>query len=114
MALARQQLELVAAMGRALTHPATAEEPVTSEFQWPMHANQQLDLGADEASASLEGFLLRKLDDNACVELICLGEAASELVSGLKLPCARRQLPASREMLTEPQRKRNAWDALRR
>jgi hypothetical protein len=113
-ALAQEQLQLLAAMGYALMHPKSADAPVAvTEFQWPMHENLQLDLGPEEAKASLQGFLQRHLEDNGCVELICLGGAASSLLKGLRLPCASRHLPSSREVLGNPAIKRDLWQALR-
>jgi hypothetical protein len=113
-ALAQEQLQLVAGIGYALMHPRPFEDAVTvTEFQWPMHDNLQLDLGPEEARASLQGFLQRQLDDHACVELICLGNAAADLLKGMRLPCAQRRLPASREVLGNPSIKRDLWQALR-
>jgi hypothetical protein len=113
-ALAQEQLQLVAGIGYALMHPRSIDDAVTvTEFQWPMHDNLQLDLGPEEARASLQGFLQRQLDDHACVELICLGDAAADLLKGMRLPCAQRRLPASREVLGNPAIKRDLWQALR-
>lgn len=113
-ALAQEQLQLVAGIGYALMHPRAVEESVAvTEFQWPMHDNLQLDLGPEEARASLQGFLQRQVDDHACVELICLGDAAADLIKGMRLPCAQRRLPASREVLGNPAIKRDLWQALR-
>lgn len=113
-ALATDQLKLVAAIGRALAHPEVDHSaPRVAQFDWPLHDNQQLGLGADEASASLEGYLRRQLDDHQCVELICLGDAAAQRVRSLQLPCAKREIRSSKEMLDEPQLKRDVWRELR-
>jgi hypothetical protein len=112
--LAQDQVQLVGALARALLHPEPlAKKPVVTQFDWPLHGNQQLDLGPDEAAASLQGFLLRQLEENRCVELVCLGEAAAERLRGLRLPCALRRLPSSRDVLENPHRKRELWAALR-
>lgn len=112
--LAREQVQLVGAVARALLHPEPlTSKPRVTQFDWPLHGNQQLDLGPEEAAASLQGFLLRQLEENRCVELLCLGEAAAERLRGLRLPCALRRLPSSREVLTNPLRKRELWAALR-
>ena len=113
-ALAREQLELVTGMARALVHPGTVEAPQVQQFDWPMHNNEHLNLGQDEAAASLQGFLSRQLDEHACVELICLGDGARERTRSLNLPCASIALPATRVLLEEPRRKRDAWRDLRR
>ena len=112
--LANEQVQLVAAVARAMVHPAPlAAKPAVTQFSWPLHGNQQLDLGPEEAAASLQGFLQRQLDDTGCVELLCLGEAAAQRLSGLRLPCALRRLPASRAVLANPALKRELWAALR-
>ncbi|GAB5414651.1 MAG: hypothetical protein Cons2KO_22540 [Congregibacter sp.] len=113
-ALAQDQLRLIGAMARALNHPEVkTAEPMVSQFNWPIVAGQQLELGPEEARASLEGFLQRKLDEAACVELICLGEPAWQRLQPLSLPCARRRTLSSRELLQDPSRKAQAWADLR-
>ncbi|MEM1403316.1 MAG: hypothetical protein AAGG55_08300 [Pseudomonadota bacterium] len=113
-ALAQDQLQLIAAMGRALQHSDGERVVVThTQFDWPLHGNMQLDLGNEEAAATLEGFLQRQLDEHGCVELVCLGEAAAERVNGLRLPVAARQIHSSRELLSNATLKKAAWDRLR-
>lgn len=113
-ALAQDQLRLITAMARAIEHPQTPiEEPTVAQFNWPMVEGQPLALGPEEAKASLEGFLQRKLDEAACVELVCLGELAWQRAQSLALPCARRQSLATRELLQKPLLKAQAWAALR-
>ncbi|WP_439106976.1 hypothetical protein [Congregibacter sp.] len=112
-ALAQEQLQLISAMGRALTHASGADDDATvTEFRWPLHDNAQLGLGADEAAATLQGFLSRQLEENACVELICLGDASKALLADLSLPCARRFVYSTREVLKTPSLKRETWTAL--
>ncbi len=112
-ALAKEQVRLIHAMATALLHPEPlGEEPRVAQFDWPMHGNLQFDLGSEEAARSLEGFLGRQIDEGAVVELICLGDAAAARVAGLTLACARRRLPSTRDILREPQRKRDAWREL--
>lgn len=112
-ALASDQVLLITAMGRALTHPkASAEAPAVTEFRWPLHDNLQLGLGADEAAATLQGFLYRQIEEHACVELICLGDSSKALLTSLQLPCARRYTPSTRDMLETPGLKRDVWSAL--
>jgi hypothetical protein len=109
-----EQLELIAAMSRALQHPGVVEEqPLVAQFDWPMHDNPQFDLGREEAARSLEGFLGRQIEEGGVVELICLGDSAASRVSPLGLACARRRLPSTREILATPLRKRDAWRELR-
>lgn len=113
-ALAQDQLQLISAMSRALSHPAVDEEAVAvTEFRWPLHDNAQLGLGSEDAAATLQGFLYRQLEENACVELICLGDASKTLLMDLSVPCARRFVPSTREMLKTPLLKRDVWNTLR-
>ncbi len=111
--LAVEQKELVGSIGRALMHPELCDDPRVMQFDWPMHGNQQLELSGDEASASLQGFLARQLDDQRCVELICLGVQAWGRIRGLGLPCAVRRLPSTRDVLRKPAIKRDIWNELR-
>lgn len=104
----------MAAIARALEHGAgETAEPVVTQFDWPLHGNRQLDLGADEAAVALSSFLERRLDEQACVELMCLGQAAAERVAPLALSCPVRRLPATRALLSAPLRKRELWRELR-
>lgn len=113
-ALATEQLQLVAAIARALEHGAgETAEPVVTQFDWPLHGNRQLDLGAGEAAVALSSFLERRLDEQSCVELMCLGQAAAERVAPLALSCPVRRLPATRALLSVPLRKRELWRELR-
>ncbi|MFT4769039.1 MAG: hypothetical protein ACI8RN_002179 [Glaciecola sp.] len=113
-ALAQEQVLLVTAMGRALTHPDGGDDaPAVTEFRWPLHDNAQLGLGAEEAAATLQGFLYRQIEEHACVELICLGDSSKALVANLQVPCARRYAPATRDVLENPLLKRDIWTALR-
>ena len=109
-ALAREQVDLVAAMARALTHPQAPEgRPKLAQFDWPMHGNVQLDLSAREALASLASFLERQLQERECRAIVCLGAAASARLAQLSMACPRVDLPATRELLAEPGLKRDAW-----
>ncbi|MFT7288759.1 MAG: hypothetical protein ACI87W_002882, partial [Halieaceae bacterium] len=113
-ALARDQVQLIAALGRALEHPNISDAPPrVTQFEWPLHNNPQLDRGSEEATASLQSFLLRQIDDQPCEELMCLGARASTLLEHVELPCASRQLPASRDMLQNPDLKRQLWRDIR-
>ena len=113
-ALATEQLQLVVAIARALEHGAgEAAEPAVTQFDWPLHGNRQLDRGADEAAAALSSFLERRLREQACVELMCLGQAAAARVAPLALSRPVRRLPATRALLSAPLRKRELWRELR-
>jgi hypothetical protein len=111
--LAREQVELIGAMAGALHHPRTlGERPLVTQFDWPLHSNAQLDLGPDEAAVSLASFLDRQAGERDCVALVCLGEAAAKRLAGLELACATLTLPATRDLLADPRRKREAWERL--
>ena len=111
--LAREQVELVAAMARALAHPLVQDEkPGVAQFDWPLHGNTQLDLGPGEAASALAGFLNRQLGERAPARLVCLGAAAAQRVGRLELACPHIELPSTREMLDDPLLKRRAWQVL--
>lgn len=114
LALASEQVELITAIAAALLHPeVTGARPVVTQFDWPMHGNLQLDLGAEEAAASLASFLGRQIEEQHCVEVMCLGDAAAGRVAPLRLACATRKLPSTRQLLHEPLAKRELWAMLR-
>lgn len=114
LALAREQVELIGAIAAALLHPeVNVTRPVVAQFDWPMHGNQQLDLGAGEAAASLASFLGRQIEEQRCVEVMCLGPAAADRLRPLRLACAVRELPSTRQLLRDPLGKRELWAMLR-
>lgn len=113
-ALARDQVQLMAAIGRALDHPDIEDRQAhIGQFNWPMLENAQLALGADEATAALDGFLSRQLGDHNCKALMCLGETAAKHLASLQLSVPVYFLPASRELLVAPVGKRALWQSLR-
>ena len=113
-ALAREQVQLMTAIGRALDHPQVDRSPArVAQFDWPLLDNPQLDLGAEEARAALVSFICRQVEDQACRAVVCCGDAARERLQGADLPVPLLQLPGSRELLDAPQRKRELWQTLR-
>jgi hypothetical protein len=113
-ALAREQLALVAAIGRALIHPRRdAEPPRVAQFDWPLSDNPQLDLGAAEAAAALHGFVSRHVAEHGLSSLMCLGERACERLGQHAPPVPLQRLPSTRELLAAPARKRDLWQQLR-
>lgn len=111
---AREQLELIGAMAAALIHPEpNPERPELTQFDWPLHGNLQLDLGPEEAAATLASFINRQAEARGSVEVVALGASAAERLGALPLSCARRTLPATRELLEQPLLKRDAWTLLR-
>lgn len=135
--LAREQVQLVQAMGRALArieggakvgareatdgrapseraHPGgDSGRPEITQFNWPIHTNRQLDIGPDAARSSLAGFIQRKLDERACRGLVVLGEDCAARVPLDQLSDRRLCCTASTtSMLQDPQLKRRVWSEL--
>ena len=106
--LSAEQVQLVQGMARALG--AGDEKPEVSRFDWPIHNNQQLDLGESAASAALAGFIGRKLEQQTCLGVVLLGEQCRQRVPCDQLGTATVvNTVSTAEMLLEPLRKRQAW-----
>ena len=112
VALASEQVQLISAMVRALGLPQT--QPAVAQFDWPIHTNQQFDLGPDAASSGLQGFVQRQLTDFAITTVVVLGNECQQRLP-TKRPIAERLLHtvSTRSMIGEPMLKRQAWRALR-
>jgi len=122
--LSPQQSQLVQAMAEALVsvygnHTAELGSRVparatASQFDWPMHSNQQLDQGEQAARAGLAAFVQRKLELADCKGLVLLGRACEERVALGQLVCRRVARTASTaDMLRDPLLKRQVWRDLR-
>ena len=114
MPLAREQVQLVQAMAQTLAGvdmPSSAVAgPEIAQFDWPIHTNQQLDLGEEAALASVAGFVGRKLEQQHCRGLVLLGEKCASRVPLAQLDCARAvSTLSSAQMLQNPQLKKQAW-----
>lgn len=106
--LSVEQVQLVQGMARALG--AGDEKPEVSRFDWPMHNNQQLDLGESAARAALAGFIGRRLEQQRCRGVVLLGEQCRQRVPLDQLGAATLVGTVSTaEMLAEPRRKKEAW-----
>lgn len=113
-ALAMEQVQLMVAIGRALSHPqCDRSAPRVAQFDWPLHDNPQLDLGPGEARAALHSFLLRQLQEQGCEALMCVGSAAAARIEGVDFPVPLQRLPDSRALLEDPAGKRRLWSQLR-
>ena len=112
VALASEQVQLISSMVRALGLPQT--QPAVAQFDWPIHTNQQFDLGPDAASSGLQGFVQRQLTDFAITTVVVLGDEC-QLRLPAKRPIAERLLHtvSTRRMIGEPMLKRQAWRDLR-
>lgn len=114
-ALAREQVQLMVAIGRALDHPTVdTAKPMVTQFDWPLSSNPQLDMGPAEARAALAGFLRRQLAEHGLREVMCCGESAEQRLQGCEMPVPMHRLPETRALLEAPLQKRDLWRALSR
>jgi hypothetical protein len=124
MPLAREQVQLVQAMARALqsvapgdpeSAGASAEVPTQiAQFDWPMHSNQQLDQSADAASAALASFVRRKAEQAQCRGVVLLGQACTDRVPGQELDCPWAAVShGTADMLANSALKRQVWSELK-
>lgn len=122
MPLASDQVQLVQAMARALagvSKPSLqssseaarpdAAQPDVQQFRWPIHTNQQLDLGEEAARAALAGFIGRRLEQQQCRGLVLLGEACRTRVPLEQMGVPAASTASTAEMLATPQLKRQVW-----
>jgi hypothetical protein len=109
--LAREQVQLMQAMARALGEAGSP--PEVAQFDWPMHNNQQLALGEEAARASVAGFIARKLEQQHCHALVLLGEPCKAWVPLEQLGSTNIVSTVSTaQMLADPQLKKQAWGDL--
>ena len=114
MPLATDQVQLVQAMAQALNVAGKAspgkKRPEVAQFDWPIHTNQQLDLGEKAAQASVAGFIGRKLEQQQCRGLVLLGEACKARVplEQLGSPLVVTTI-SSAAMVDNPLLKKQAW-----
>lgn len=122
--LSPQQSQLVQAMAEALEMVYGNDSAVpggrvparaaASQFDWPMHSNQQLDQGEEAARAGLAAFIQRKLELADCKGLVLLGRACEERVPLEQLACPRVVRTASTaDILRDPLLKKQVWRDLR-
>ncbi|MEH6610442.1 MAG: hypothetical protein V7696_13830 [Halioglobus sp.] len=106
--LATEQVQLISAMARALN--LNAEKPMVAQFDWPIHTNQQLDLGPEAAISSLAGFVQRKVVEFNAGRVVVLGDACQQRLPNAlddSLQCVTTI--STRRMLSEPVSKKQAW-----
>ncbi len=122
MPLTTEQVQLVQSMARALLqYREPGAEPVAAaaragavradvaQFDWPIHTNHQLDLGAEAARASVAGFVGRRLEQHGCRGLVLLGQSCA-----LRLPLEEMNVltvitASSAQILSQPALKRTVW-----
>lgn len=122
MPLTTEQVQLVQSMAQALVlnrEPRTEAEtsvvrpamarPDVAQFDWPIHTNQQLDLGAEAARASVAGFVGRRLEQHGCRGLVLLGQSCAMRVPVEGLKTLTVSTASSAEILAQPTLKRTVW-----
>ena len=120
--LAREQVQLVQAMAHALCEVAdhadkavsgqarpSAARPEVTQFDWPIHTNQQLDIGEEAARASVAGFIGRKLEQRQCRGLVLLGQSCKAHVPIEQLEVLTVITADSAELLADARLKKQAW-----
>ena len=121
-AFTAEQLQLLQAMAEALRPLENRDKPggrdpvrpEVAQFDWPIHTNQQLDLGPEAARSSVAGFIQRKLDQLACRGLVLLGADCEARVALEQLQCERlARTVSTAAMLRNPLLKKQAWADLR-
>lgn len=123
--LATEQVWLVKAMAQALASYAAYSDAEgaangqlasvqtdVAQFDWPIHNNQQLDLGAEAARAGVAGFVGRKLQQHQCRGLILLGQPCEQWVPLEQLEVRSVTTLSSAQILARPELKQEAWRAL--
>ncbi|MDG2046722.1 MAG: hypothetical protein P8J79_05840 [Halioglobus sp.] len=115
--LTTDQVRLVQSMAQALLlcrrsqgdALKPAHEPQVAQFDWPIHTNQQLDLGEEAARASVGGFVDRRLGEHRCRGLVLLGDACVQRVPRQQISVAIVNTVSSAEILAQPALKRQVW-----
>jgi hypothetical protein len=107
-----EQLKLIQAMAHAIA--GTHGQPTVTRFDWPLHGNRRLDLGPGAAAAALTSFVQRQLQQHHCRALVLLGPGSGEhLQAGELADITIVSVPlGSAELLAQPLRKREAWQAI--
>jgi len=117
-----EQVQLIQAMAVALgAQPASSgvdspggKPPQVTRFDWPIHANRQLDQGEEAARHGVTGFIQRKLDEEGHVGLVLLGKGSEARILPDELQCPRiGRTAATAEILRDPLLKKQVWRDLR-
>ncbi|MDG2274002.1 MAG: hypothetical protein P8L39_17025 [Halioglobus sp.] len=115
--LTTEQVRLVHSMAQALLlhqqalghGTVSAVQPEVAQFDWPIHTNQQLDLGAEAARASVAGFVDRRLGQYDCRGLVLLGQDCTQRIAGQHNSVTTVSTLSSAEILVKPALKRQVW-----
>lgn len=108
--LTREQVQLMRAMAGALGWAVSVSS--TQQFDWPLHDNSQFDLGQQAAASALQAFVTRQVSQE-CTCIVALGKVVQSLLIGKQLPLPLLCTHATRELLQQPQLKREAWHQIR-
>jgi len=126
MPLTTEQVQLVQSMAQALlvrraqcgarsdtAGPVAVRpdpgRPDVMQFDWPIHANRQLDQGEEAARSGVAGFLVRRLEQHGCRGIVLLGDAGAARVPVPQLGVVFVQTASCAQMLANPVLKRQAW-----
>lgn len=112
--LTTEQVRLVQSMAQALLlnqgqRAEAVTKPDVAQFNWPIHTNHQLDLGAEAARASVAGFVARRLEQHRCRGLVLLGQACVDHVPLTEMTIRSVSTASSAEILASPALKRQVW-----
>jgi hypothetical protein len=112
--LSTEQVRLVQSMAQALLlsqgqESAAVTKPDVAQFNWPIHTNHQLDLGAEAARASVAGFVARRLEQHGCRGLVLLGQPCVQRVPLTEMTIRSVSTASSAEILASPSLKRQVW-----
>lgn len=79
------------------------------QFDWPIHANRQLDQGEEAARAGVAGFLARRLEQNRSCGLVLLGQTGAARVAIGELNVLTVCTASSADILASPALKQQVW-----
>ncbi len=110
-----EQLMLVQSMAEALgiTAGDAGTRPSSTQFDWPIHKNRQLDQGEEAARSSVAGFIQRKLEQGRCQGLVLLGAGCERRLALNQVDCPQVvRTVSTAEILRNPLLKRQVWQDL--
>lgn len=120
--LGQEQVRLIHCIARALTvagsPPAPGQglpespAPDVALFRWPIHTNDQFDLGPESAQVSLSSFVARRLQQSRCQGLVCLGSGSASRLAPGQFDVPLITIRSTVEMLSDPALKPVVWQQL--
>ncbi|MFT4613551.1 MAG: hypothetical protein ACI9NT_000692 [Bacteroidia bacterium] len=120
MPISREQVWLISAMAQALGLSAArhrgaepgaglSSKPDVAQFDWPIHTNDQFDLGEEAAQASVAGFVSRRMDQFKCRGLVLLGQNCEHRLLAQQVAVPMVKTSSTSQMLAEPSTKAFVW-----